>query len=135
MLKFKSFYALFRNLNVPNNPSMHWSVNVSWTFAEFMHMQVQEVIVKAIQATQFIAVSCDEVTTIDNSSWICIYVHVVQSWVKIPILLQVECIMDGLGNNNLTKVIIVTLIRCKGFIREDVSKKLICFGANGAFVF
>ncbi len=97
-------------------------------------MQVQEVIVKAIQATQFIAVSCDEVTTIDNSSWICIYVQV-QSWVKIPILLQVECIMDGLGNNNLTKVIIVTLIRCKGFIREDVSKKLICFGANGAFVF
>ncbi len=43
--------------------------------------------------------------------------------------------MDGLGNNNLTEVIIVVLMRCGGLTREDVSKKLLCFGANGAFIF
>jgi len=56
---------------------MHWSNNVGWTFVEFMHMQVQEAIVKAIQITQFIAMSCDEITTIDNGSWICIHTYVI----------------------------------------------------------
>ncbi len=77
VLKFKSFYELFKSLNIPNNPSMHWSNNVGWTFVEFMHMQVQEAIVKAIQITQFIAMSCDEITTIDNGSWICIHAYVI----------------------------------------------------------
>ncbi len=79
--------------------------------------------------------SCDEITTIDNGFWICIHAYVVQSWVRIPILLQVECIMDGFGNKNLIEVIIVTLIRWWGLRKEDVSKKMLCFGANGAFVF
>jgi hypothetical protein len=42
-----------------------------------MHMQVQEATIKAIQATYFIVVSCDEVTTIDNGFWICIHAYVV----------------------------------------------------------
>jgi hypothetical protein len=50
-------------------------------------------------------------------------------------LFQVEQIVDGLGGNNLTKVIIVAFIRCGGLTREDVSKKLLCFGANGTFIF
>jgi hypothetical protein len=80
-------------------------------------------------------VSCDEVTTVDNGFWICIHAYVVQSWVRIPILLQVECVVDGLGNKNLIEVIIVILIRCRGLIKEDVSKTLLCFGVNGAFFF
>jgi hypothetical protein len=48
---------------------------------------------------------------------------------------QVEQIVDGLGGNNWTKVIIVALMRCGGLTREDVSKKLLCFGANGTFIF
>jgi hypothetical protein len=51
MLEFESIYELFRSLNVPNNLSMHWFDNASWTLAEFMHMQVQEAIIKVIQAT------------------------------------------------------------------------------------
>jgi hypothetical protein len=50
-------------------------------------------------------------------------------------LFQVDQIVDGLGGNNLTKVIIVAFIKCGGLTREDVSKKLLCFGANGTFIF
>jgi hypothetical protein len=28
MLEYESFYELFKSLNVPNNPSMHWFDNV-----------------------------------------------------------------------------------------------------------
>jgi hypothetical protein len=31
----------------------------------------------------------------------------VQSWTKVPNLLFVECIVDGLGSNNLIEVIMV----------------------------
>jgi hypothetical protein len=79
--------------------------------------------------------SCDEVTTIDNGSWICIHAYVVQSLVKVPIFLQIERIVDGSSSNNLTKVIIIALMGCGGLTRKDVSKKLLCFGVDGAFVF
>jgi hypothetical protein len=43
--------------------------------------------------------------------------------------------MDGPGFNNLTEVIMmVTLMKGEGLIKEDVTKKL-CFGVDGAFVF
>jgi hypothetical protein len=43
--------------------------------------------------------------------------------------------MDGAKNNNLIKVIIVILIKCRGLIRGDVSKKLLCFAVDGVFFF
>jgi hypothetical protein len=43
--------------------------------------------------------------------------------------------VDGLGKNNLIEVIIVALMRCGGLTREDVSKKMLSFGANGTFIF
>jgi len=79
--------------------------------------------------------SCDEVTIVDNGSWICTHAYVVQLWVKVPILLQIEYIMHGSNNNNLTEIIIVTLMKFGGLTREDKSKKLLCFGVDGAFVF
>jgi hypothetical protein len=45
---------------------MHWFDFASWILIEFMHIQVKNDIVKAIQFVQFIALSSDEVTTIDN---------------------------------------------------------------------
>jgi hypothetical protein len=43
--------------------------------------------------------------------------------------------MDGPDFNNLTEVIMmVTLMKGEGLIKEDVTKKL-CFGVDEAFVF
>ncbi len=81
MLEYESLYELFKSLNVPNNLSMHWSNTSGSTLAKFMHIQVQEAIVKAIQIARFITILCDEVTTIDNGSWICIQAYAIQSWV------------------------------------------------------
>jgi hypothetical protein len=43
--------------------------------------------------------------------------------------------VDGLGSNNFTKAIMVALMKCGGLTREKVAKKLLCFGADGTFVF
>jgi hypothetical protein len=72
MLEYESLYELFKSLGVLNNPSMHLFNTVGWVLVEFMYMQVQYAIVKAIKCTRFLTCSCDEVITIDNGSWICV---------------------------------------------------------------
>jgi hypothetical protein len=110
MLKYESLCELFKSLNVPNNPSMHWFDSDGWTLVKFIFMQVQEATLKAILSTKFLAISCDEVTTIDNGFLIYIYVYVAKSWVKLPMLLQVKQIVNGLGSFNFIEVILVPLM-------------------------
>jgi hypothetical protein len=86
MLEYETLYELFASLGVPNNPTMHWSNFVGCIFAEFMHTQVERATLKAIQSAQFIALSCDEITTIDNGLWICVHVYVVDFWTRASIL-------------------------------------------------
>jgi hypothetical protein len=134
MLKCESLYELFKSLAVLNNLSMHWYDIVGWVLVKFMYMQVQNTIVKAIQSTIFIACSCDEVTTIDNGSWICVHDYEVDSWIKVLILFCVERIVDGSSSNNLIEVIMAALMKGGGLTKEDVAKNL-CFCADGAFGF
>ncbi len=77
MLKYESLYEFFKRLGVLNNSNMHWSNIDSWVLDEFMYMQVQNTIIKAIQFAKFIAYSCNEVTIIDNGSWICVHAYMV----------------------------------------------------------
>ncbi len=43
----------------------------------------------------------------------------------------VERIEDGFGSNNLTKVIMVAMFKGGGLTKENLSKKLLCFGVDG----
>jgi hypothetical protein len=56
----------------------------------------------AIQNARFISLSCDEITTVDNQSWILIHCYVVQNWHKVPIFLNLQKIIEGSGSDNLT---------------------------------
>ncbi len=44
---------------------------------EFMHQMVMKVTRDVIQATQYISLSYDEVSTINNQSWLSIHYYVV----------------------------------------------------------
>ncbi len=56
-------------------------------------------------------------------------------WFNLPIILQVEQVVDGLGSNNLTKALMATLMKCGGVTREEVAKTLLCFDLDGATLF
>jgi hypothetical protein len=43
----------------------------------------------------------------------------------------VERIEDGFGSNNFTKVIMVAMFKGGGLTKENLSKKLLCFGVDG----
>jgi hypothetical protein len=60
---------------------------------------------------------------------------VVDGWTKVLILICVDQIFDGLGFNNLTKVIMNFMMEGGGLSREELSKKLLCFGVDGVNIF
>jgi hypothetical protein len=78
---------------------------------------------------------CNEITVVDNGSWICSHAYVVELWVKVPILLQIECIMNGSGNNNLIEVIIAALMKYGGFNKGRHVKKVVMFWCKWGFCF
>jgi hypothetical protein len=49
--------------------------------------------------------------------------------------MYIERVINGSGSNNLTKVIMATLLKGGGLTKEDLSKKLLCFGTDGVNVF
>ncbi len=59
-----------------------------------------------MQKSPFIYVSCDEVTTIDNQSWLSIHVYVIKEWKKVSIMLNLQRLVDGATFDNLTSFIV-----------------------------
>jgi len=83
MLEYEQRQALYAFLKVPNLPKMHWSNSSAWQMANSMYNQIKEAIKKQIVDAHFVALTCDEVTTIDNESLICIHAYVVQNYIRV----------------------------------------------------
>jgi uncharacterized protein related to proFAR isomerase len=50
-------------------------------------------------------------------------------------LVCVDQIVDGLNSNNLIEVIMNPMMKGGGLSKEELSKKLLCFGVDGVNVF
>jgi hypothetical protein len=64
-----------------------------------------------------------------------VHAYVIDCWIRLPILVFIERVIDGSSFNNLTEVVMVTLLKGEGLMEENMSKKFLCFGANGVNVF
>lgn len=56
-------------------PLKHWTKEMGWEMAENLFKVVQVVTKKVVSATPYFFVTCNEVTTSDNQSWINIHVY------------------------------------------------------------
>jgi hypothetical protein len=66
MLEFEAINLLFSFLNVPLLPRNHSNDFVDWVMVKYLHKQVKKKLKKVIIGSKYFALSCDEVTTIDN---------------------------------------------------------------------
>jgi hypothetical protein len=57
-----------------------------------------------------LATSCDEMTTIDIESWVNIHAYLMDCFKLILILVDLERLVDGGTTNNLTNVILNSLM-------------------------
>lgn len=135
MLEYEFLRSLFEFLVVPRNFKKHWNDNFGWQMAEFINQDMLRAIVKVVVVAQYVALSYDEVSTLDNQSLLSIHCYVVQNWVKIPIFISLDQVLEGNGNDNLTKMIMEVFTIGGGMPRDQVSTKLINFGVEGVNVF
>jgi hypothetical protein len=68
---------------------------------ECIHKQIIKRVKKTITSSKYLALSCDEVTMIDNQSWISIHSYVVQNWCHILLLISFEHVIKRGRANNL----------------------------------
>ncbi len=78
---------------------------------------------KTIHATSFLAISCDEVMTIDNQSWVNIHACFMDSLKCIPILLYLKRLDSDDTVDNLTNVILNSLLVHGGLILQEINDK------------
>jgi hypothetical protein len=51
---------------------------MKWVMVECMHKQIIKRVKEVIASSKYLALFCDEITTIENQSWISIHSYVVQ---------------------------------------------------------
>ena len=80
MTDFAASKVLFQQLNVPNFPLKQWSEASGWNMATSMATIISQKTKTVIQEARFLAISANEVTTIDNQSWLSLHIYVCQAW-------------------------------------------------------
>jgi hypothetical protein len=95
--------------------------------AQHMNLQVHAKKKETIHATKYFSVTYDEVTTMDNSTWISIHCYVVIGFDRFHMLAVLEHVEEGATLNNLTKVIMANIEAVSGFDRDDIVQRMVCF--------
>jgi hypothetical protein len=136
MADFTASEDLFRALNVPHLPRKHWSEPASWEITHAIAHLISDKIKEALCKENYIAISCDEVTTVDNQQWLCVHAYTYSlAKTRDSHLLFFGRVTEG-GNANHLKDMILCALRYHGGLNDDhIAEKVISFGADGASVF
>jgi len=102
---------------------------------KIIHDIIMQSMKVVIQKAKYIIVNCDEVTTIDNQSWCSVHAHIVYGFKKVPLLLNLERLLGGGTVDNLTTLILKSLMEYGGLTTEHVVNKLTCFASDKVAVF
>jgi hypothetical protein len=78
--------------------------------------------------------SCDEVTMMDNQSWVNIQAYLMDGFKCISILLNLEKLIDNGIVDNIIVVILNCLLVYGGLIVEEINSEVICFDCDGYFL-
>jgi hypothetical protein len=116
MTNYEDMPSLFHMLKVKYVSQKHWSNSLGWGMVEVMYGVLLEAIKATIACANFIVVSANEVTTIDNTQWLSIHLYMVQGWKKIQILLCVESIRVSTTLDNIFGLMVKGLLELGGWV-------------------
>jgi hypothetical protein len=57
----------------------------------------------------YVVFICDEVTIVDNKSWISIHAYIMSNWVCVLIMISLQEVVSKVGVDNLTTMIMESL--------------------------
>jgi hypothetical protein len=73
MTDYKYLKPLYEFLKLKNIPKKHGNDSLGWQIAKHLHNQVLITIEVVVQGVKFVALTCDEVITMDYQNWISIH--------------------------------------------------------------
>ena len=132
MIDYPEMGGYLHVLKVPNYRITHWSINSKQELASCIAQVEIEDVQRKIKDSTFIALSLDEVTAIDNISWVCMHVYTIQNNVCQPHLLSVAKLRDNATTKTLFQLVKSNLIEYGAMDELTIAKKLVCVGADGA---
>ena len=115
-------------------PLKHWTEGSGWKMAESLFNVVQAKTKEIVSTAPYFSITCDEVTILDNQSWINIHIYTIQEWEKMPMLLSLQRVTEGGAADNITKVILGAFTNEGGLTPHRIRDRFIAFGADGASV-
>ncbi len=89
----------------------------------------------AINGINFLFVNVNEMTKIDNASWISLHLYVIQGWNQIILLVCVKKVDVQGTTNNVFQLMLRCLDSFAGVGVKDLGLKLISMGCDGNNVF
>ncbi len=135
MTNYKNMKKLLQFFDFKCSPKMHWFNTIGWGMAISMHELVINKTKGLVQATRFISLLCDEITTCNQQSWVFIHTYMVENWHINLLLLSLHCVVDAATPNNLTKKMVDAMVLFGDLIRKIMATKFITFETNGVSVF
>ena len=116
-------------------PLKHWTEGSCWKMTESLFKVVQAKIKEVVSTVSYFSITCDEVTTLDNHSWISIHIYTIRDWEIVPMLLCLQRVIEGGGGAaNITKIILGALTNDSGLTPHHIRDRFMAFGADGASV-
>jgi hypothetical protein len=100
-----------------------------------MHNFVFTITNVAIHVAKYLVVNYKEVIMTDNQSWISIHTYLVEGFKCILVLLNLKRLVSGGTVDNLTNVILKSLMVNGGLTMEEISIKLTSLVLMGIVVF
>lgn len=82
MLEFDALKSLFNHLKVKHTPNKYWMDGNGWQIVEHMHKVVLNALNAKVEASQFLSISCNEVTNIDSRQCMCINVYMMKNFTQ-----------------------------------------------------
>ena len=136
MTEFVERFDLFKFLGLPDFPTSHWSIGSGWIMAMHIYDFVKKQQSAMIQTSNFIALSADETSTIDNTTVIVIHAYVLCNWGRQSLMIALSKLeSDGATADSLTHVIMSALLVNSGLDPTAIASKLLCFGVDGVAAF
>ena len=99
MCDYERELYLLQHLKIKNLPMKHWCENSGWEMSEHIHATVLSALKAIVQFARIVSISADEVTTVDNMSWLGVHVYVMDDWERVPHLLHLLSVFDGNANH------------------------------------
>lgn len=126
-MKFLSFHQVL------NFPYSHWSVTSGWGWEGYLAQAEKDDFKEKIANARFLALSLDEVTTKDNTSWIFMSIYMVNDHIRHSYLLEINKMRETSTYENIYEFVLNGL-KESGMDQLMIVKKLVCVGADGAAI-